>query len=233
MKKILLLISPLAILINVVIAQTTTIQQGILLKTGTGIRLANIKIQDKESGLTRLSNLYGVFRIPAKAGDTLEISADNYKTQLIKLTDLVDKVLYLDPITQLPEVLIKGSSLAEDLQAVQKGYRDKGVFYTGRPHYYYLFLKPMTFIYENFKSEVIQARKFNKYAKREIKNSFISNGFNDDIIKKYTPITDSELFDFEWRYAPTYEQAKNWSNYDFIEYIKKSYLKFKNLQQKK
>lgn len=213
--------------------QSIKTQQGILFEKGKNIRLANLKILNKSSGITRQSDTYGVFNISAAIGDTLEMSGSGYQTNQIMVTDFKDQAVYLDPIVELKEVVITGSSLAEDLQAVQKGYRDKGVFYTGRPHYYYLFLKPMTFIYENFKSEVINARKWKKYTKREMDNFEVSKGFNDEVIKKYTSLTDAQLFDFEWRYAPTYEQAKNWSEYDFIDYIKKSYLKFKNPETRK
>jgi len=208
-------------------------QQGIVFKKGTSIRLGNVKISNKKSGLAKFSNIYGVFNILATTGDTLEITSNGYQTNYTIVSDFKDQVLYLDPFVELSEVVIRENSLIEDLQEVQKGYRSKGVFYTGTPHYYYLILKPMTFIYENFKSEVINARKFKKYAKREINNYEVSKGFNDEIIKKYTTIKDDELLDFTLIYKPSIQQTKNWSDYDFIDYIKKSYLEFKKHDNKK
>lgn len=233
MKNCILLFLLQFYLVILTYGQSAQTQQGIIFKTGTSIRLGNLKILNKTNGLTHSSNLYGVFNMPAKTGDTLEISGDGYQTKSIAITDFKAQIIFLEAFVNLPEVVIKGHSHAEDLQAVQKGYRDKGVFYTGRPHYYYLFLKPMTFIYENFKSEVINARKWKKYEKRETDNLEISKGFNDEVIKQYTPIKDNELVDFEWRYKPSVEQVKYWSDYDLIDYIKNSYQKFKSLQVEK
>ena len=85
----------------------------------------------------------------------------------------------------------------------------------------------MTFIYENFKSEVINARKFNRFAKNEINYYEIAARFTDEVIKKNIPISQNELEDFKADYWPTVEQVHNWNDYDLANYIIKSYHDFR------
>ena len=174
-----------------------------------------------------------MFNIAAALGDSLEISSTRFETINSIVTDFSTKILYLIPVIELPEVVIKENSLITDLQEVKKGYRDKGVFYTGKPHYYYLFLKPMTFIYENFKSEVINARKFKKYAKREVDSYEVSTRFNDEIIKNNISIKEVDLFNFKLKYEPSLAQINTWSDYDLINYIKISFENFKKNNSRK
>lgn len=210
-------------LVQALQGQFVKMQQGILYKQGSGIRLGSVKVFNKQSSIIVKSNIYGVFNIKADVGDSLEITSVGFQTTNFIVTNFLIQVLYLVPIIELPEVVIKENSLITDLQEVKKGYRDKGVFYTGTPHYYYLFLKPMTFIYENFKSEVINARKFKKYTKREVDNYEVSTRFNDDVIKNYVPIKSQNLFSFKLKYWPSLKQVNTWSDYDLIKYIKTSY----------
>lgn len=208
-------------------AQSIKTQQGILLKSGTSIKLAGIQVLNKNSMLRTQSNSIGIFSIQASSGDTLTFSSDNFKIGEFIVTDFTDKLVYLQPIIHLAEVQVKESSLKADILETKKGYREKSVFYTGTPHYYYLVLKPMTFIYENFKSEVIDARKFNRYATRELASYKITLRFNDASIKKVVPITDAELENFEITYMPTEKQIDSWNDYQLINYIKYCYADFK------
>jgi hypothetical protein len=212
-------------------AQSKKAQQGILYKTGTDIRLGNVQIFNKRSLAIAKSNMYGMFSIPASVGDTLEISCAGYNNTELAVNDFADKAFFLKPATTLPGVVIKETSVQADLDEVKRGYRKKSVFYTGKPHYYYLFLKPMTFIYENFKSEVKDARRFNRYAKKESAYYEISARFNAQNIKSVIPIKDEELEDFESDYWPTLEQIRKWNDYDLVNYIITSYQDFKKKQR--
>ena len=203
------------------------IQKGILFKNGTSLRIGSVIVLNKRTLTQARSNIYGVFSMSSKAGDTLQFKSDNYQTTEFTVQDFTDKVVFMTPIIQLDEVVIKENSLKSDIKEVQRGYREKSVFYTGTPHYYYLFLKPMTFIYENFKSEVIDARRFNRYARKELAASKVSARFNDESIKRAIPIANSELESFELEYMPTLKQIDAMNDYDLVIYIKSSYENFK------
>jgi hypothetical protein len=210
-------------------AQANKSQQGLLLKNETNIRLGSIQVLNKRNQARTRTNTAGVFTITALPGDTLAFSGDGFENNIFLVTDLADKVIYLNPIRQLPEVQVKEYSIKYDLNEAKAGYRRKSVFYTGTPHYYYVLLKPMTFIYENFKSEVIEARRFNKYASRELASYKISERYNNALIKNTIPeIADDELDDFKWQYMPTLAQLNKMSDYDIIIYIRKNYAAFKS-----
>jgi hypothetical protein len=204
-----------------------TIQQGLLLKSGTDIRLGSVRVLNKRSGIRAMSNTAGVFNIAALAGDTLTFNADNFQLKTIVISDLSDRIIYLDPAIQLSEVTIKENELKSNIREAMRGYREKSVFYNGNPHYYYLVLKPMTFIYENFKSEKIFARRFAKYAKRELAANEVDSRFNDDMIKKSVPLREDELEDFRILYAPSLQQLRKMSDYDMLKYIRECYQKFR------
>jgi hypothetical protein len=212
--------------INTANAQAIKQQAGMLLKNGSNIRLGGVWVLNKRSLARATSNPAGVFNIAALTGDTLSFSSDNFQSKDIVVTDLADKIIYLEPAIQLDEVIVKENSLRSDIKEVMRGYREKSVFYNGTPHYYYLVLKPMTFIYENFKSEKIFARRFSKYATRELAANEVDARFNNEKIKKAVPIKDNELEDFELTYSPSVEQLRRMSDYDLINYIRNCYKDF-------
>lgn len=211
---------------NVASGQVKT-QQGIIFKQETSIRLGSVQIINKKTSLRTQSSIYGEFNIKAAAGDTLLLSCTGYEDKKIVISDFQDLIIYLKPFTELSEVVIRANSVQKDLAETQKVYRSKGVFYTGAPHYYYLFLKPMTFIYENFKSEVKNARKFRKYTKKELEYYEIAKRFNDSTIKQNVPITKDEMIAFKVNYTPSIHKYLSLNDYDLINYIKDSYVAFK------
>lgn len=211
---------------NVASGQVKT-QQGIIFKRETAIRLGSVQIINKKTSVRTQSSIYGEFNIKAATGDTLLFRNNGYEDKSIIVSNFQDQIIYLKPFTELSEVVITANSVQKDLAETQKVYRSKGVFYTGNPHYYYLFLKPMTFIYENFKSEVKNARKFKKYTKKELEYYEIAKRFNDSTIKQNVPITKDEIIVFKVNYMPSIEQYLSLNDYDLINYIKDSYVAFK------
>ena len=204
-------------------AQTQKTYSGVILQQGTKIRLDSVLIYNKLTRSKVMSNSWGVFSIGVNNGDTLEFVKKDYELKEITFADSLSNILFLKPFMGLKEVVIYGNSVKNDLLETQRIFRSKGVFYTGRPHYYYLFLKPMTFVYENFKSEVISARKFKKFARSESDNYDISVRFNEAIIKNSVPVKDDEITNFKSKYRPTIEQVRTFSDYEMIDYIKRSY----------
>ena len=230
--KTLLFVALLGCAVCTLYAQPNYTQHGLILKSGTSIRLANVWIINKHSMSKTRSNLVGVFSIQADKGDTLKFFNEKFQENNLVVSDLSDNVVYLSPVIQLSEVIIKENSLKTDIKETQQGYRRKSVYYTGTPHYYYLVLKPMTFIYENFKSEVKEARHFNRYAKAELNSISIAERFNDAFILKIIPLKNSELEDFKSAYTPSLQQLNSMNDYELIGYTRASYQTFKSLKLK-
>ncbi len=207
--------------------QNVNFQQGMVLKNGTTIRVGDVTLLNKRSHFIIKSALTGVFSIAASPGDTIEISSAGYESNTLIVSDFSDRIVYLQPAAQLQPVVIKAASIGGDLAETQQGYRRKSVFYTGTPHYYYLVLKPFTFVYENFKSEVKDARRFKKYAARELKSVEVAKRFTNSLIKQTVPVTNDEADEFKVAYEPTVEQIRKWNDYELITYIRKSYASFR------
>jgi len=54
----------------------------------------------------------------------------------------------------------------------------------------------------------------------------VSRKFTVAQVQQVTGLKDVKLKNFMDSYRPTYEECKNWNDYDAITYIKKSYDKF-------
>ena len=206
--------------------QSNSVYNGVIFEQGTRTRLDSVTITNRNLKASVLSDSWGVFSILAATGDTLDLLRKNYEIKTIIASDSMAKVVFLKPFMGLKEVIIVGNSVKRELLETQRIFKSKGVFYTGTPHYYYLFLKPMTFIYENFKSEVKSARKFRKFAKAELDYHDTSIRFSEAIIRKHTAIGDKDIADFKLKYWPEAEDIKSWSDYELISYIKKCYADF-------
>ncbi|RZK71970.1 MAG: hypothetical protein EOO85_19550 [Pedobacter sp.] len=51
--------------------------------------------------------------------------------------------------------------------------------------------------------------------------------FNNAMIKRVVPIKDEDLDEFKNKYKPKLEKLKLWSDFELMEYIKKSFVSFK------
>lgn len=209
-------------------AQTTTVQEGVIFKKGTNIRISNAEILNKNTRAQARSNDFGFFRIIASVNDTIQISGAGYLTQIYIVKDFKDAIINLQSSAELQEVQVKEKTIRQELEEARNSYRSKGVFYKGKPPLLALIFSPLTFINELVGKNGKQARRFNKFADREIDYYEVSSRFNDFTIKNTVPIQENELEDFKSKYWPTAEQIKRWNDYDVISYIKRSYTEFKS-----
>jgi len=205
-------------------AQSIRIQQGCILEKDKNVRLSNVLVSDKNNHHVAHSDIHGLFNIRAAVGDTIQFSGDDFATTNITVGDFTDVFVYLIPAVQLSEVTIKDHAEVQNLKETLAGYRALGVLYLRNPRYYYIFCKPMSFIYENFKTEMIQARRFKRYSARELNSFRVSERYNQSVIRSEVPsINDADLADFMVRYMPTVTQVYSWNDYELIRYIQDSY----------
>lgn len=208
--------------------QSIKTQQGAVLKAGGNVRISGALIQNKRSTFTVTTNPMGIFTILASPGDTLDISAAGYTPKSVVVSDFKDEIVYLIPVTELSEVIVKGKSLENELREVQDAYRSKGVYYNGKPPLLASVAHPLTAINELFGKNAKRARRFSEYAERELEYQEISRRFNDLVIKNAVPdIKNEELADFKDEYMPTTEQIRKWNEYDLVVYIKSSFKQFR------
>ena len=225
------LLSLITFIVHLSVAQETGIQQGVLFKKGTNTRISHAEILNKRTKAKVYSNDFGIFRIQASVADSLEISGPGYLTQKYVVTDFKDAIIFLQYSNLLDEVRIREKTVKQELEEARGEYRSKGVYYNGKPPIYLVIFKPLTFINELVGKGGKQARRFNKFADREIDYYTISARFNNYSIKNAVPIKDEEIEDFKTDYRPTAEQINRWNDYDLITYIRRSYKEFQAKKQ--
>ncbi len=224
----LLLLCPLAAK-----AQVNYTLKGITVKAGNADRIAQVKVLNLHTGQVKFSDSQGIFTIAASTGDSLEFSKLDYTVLIQAVASSNDIVIYLNPVVNLNTVVIKGYSTKREQQTTLDAYRSKGVYYNGKPSALSYIASPLNGLYELFGKEPKQARRFNNYIKQENEAIRIDRRFNKSIIKQVTGIPDEELPGFLETYRPQYEKVNKWSDYDLINYIKKSYTDYQALQRNK
>lgn len=215
-------------------AQLTKTVQGVVVEHGASTRIGNAVVFNKVTKATTFTDSLGQFTIPASAHDTILVSKVNYQEQMLIPNTSKNIQVSLSRINELSEVTIRGQSMKATMKDLEDSFRDKGIFFKGKPPIYLLSPfggSPVTFFYELFSKDSKRARRLQKYAKAEIEYSEVSMRFNDDVINSVLPgISDIELEKFKTDYMPKAEQITTWSDYDLLAYIKRSFEKFKQDQ---
>lgn len=206
---------------------------GVVMASGSSIRIALAEITNKRSGFTVGSNDLGLFQIKALVGDTLVIIKRDYTDKQVAVLSNRDMIVYLNLSgTMLNQVDIRGQSKKAELDGIKKDFRDKGVFYEGKPPLLSYIFTPLTALYELFGSTPKKARRFGKYYHTEMQQTEIDGFFNESLIKKNTELTGKELENFMLNYRPDYQKSKNWTEYDAVKYIRDSYKQYTDTLKK-
>lgn len=233
-SKILLIFPFFLVISTFVHAQGEFQLNGVVMESGSSIRIALAEITNKRSGFTVGSNDLGLFQIKAIVGDTLVIIKRNYADRQIIVLSNKDMIAYLNLSgTTLDQVDIRGQSKKAELNAIKKDFRDKGSFYAGKPPLLSYIFTPLTALYELFGSTPKKARRFGKYYNTEMQQTEIDGFFNESLIKKNTGMEGKELENFMLNYRPEYGKSKNWTEYDAVKYIRDSYKQYTDTLKKK
>jgi len=207
---------------------------GVIMESGSTIRVALAEITNKRTGFVVGSNDLGLFQIKASLGDTLVIVKRSFSDKQMVVLSNKAMIVYLNMGgTTLDQVNIKGQSKKMEMDAVKKDFRDQGVFYGGKPPVLSYIFTPLTALYELFGSAPKNARRFGKYYNTEMKQTQIDGFFNESLIQKNTELKGQELENFMLNYRPDYEQSKNWTEYDAVKYIRDTYKKYTDTAKKK
>lgn len=233
-SKSISLISASLLISSLAYAQGDFQLNGVVMESGSSIRIALAEISNKRSGFTVGSNDLGLFQIKAQVGDTLLIVKRNYADRQVVVQSARDMIAYLNLSgTNLNQVDIRGQSKKAELDAIRKDFRDKGSFYAGKPPLLSYIFTPLTALYELVGGTPKKARRFNKYYNTEMQQTEIDGFFNESLIKKHTELSGKELENFMLNYRPDYEKSKNWTEYDAVKYIRDTYKQYTDTLKKK
>jgi len=206
-------------------AQQALTIKGIIFKKSTPDRISQAVVTDLKTQTVMMSDELGGFGIKASIGDTLEITKTGYTSQKIAVLNNNDLIIYLQPVIQLNQVTIKSQSKQQELNEVMKEYRSQGIFNDGKSLPFWQFVNsPITAFYNLFGKTPAQARRFAEYAKNEQEASAVDKKYTKELVKSVTKMSsDDEVDKFMVAYRPSYENIKEWNDYQLIQYIKKNY----------
>ena len=206
-------------------AQQTLTIKGIIFKKSTPDRISQAVVTDLKTQALMMSDELGGFSIIASIGDTIAVTKTGYTPQKIIIVNNNDLVVYLQPVIELNQVTIKGQSKQQELNEVMKEYRSQGIYNDGKSLPFWQFVNsPITAFYNLFGKTPAQARRFAEYAKNEQEASAVDKKYTKELVKSVTKISsDDEVDKFMVAFRPSYENMKEWNDYQLIQYIKKSY----------
>jgi hypothetical protein len=205
--------------------------KGVVLENGSNNRIALAEISNKRNKFVVGSNDLGIFQIKAAIGDTLQVVKRDFGDKEIVVVSKDDVVFRMNRTT-LNTVNIYGQNRKAELNDMKQEYRNKGSYYAGKPPLLSYIFTPLTAIYELFGKTPKNAKRFNRYYNNEVQQTEIDAFFNEDLIKKNTPLTGKDLENFMLNYRPDYEKAKNWTSYDAIKHIRDSYAQYADTLKK-
>lgn len=199
---------------------------GVVFEKGSSTRISKAQISNPKYQLVSQSDGLGLFTIQSAIGDTLKISKAGFTDQILIVSSFQDLIIQLSKPIQLAEVNVTAQSKKQELDEIKKQYRGKGSFYGGKPPPLAYIFSPITALYELIGKTPGQARRFNNYYSRELQESEIDRRFNSYTVKPLTLYEGKDLQNFLLLYRPPFDQLQQWSDYDLVNYIKKSAIAF-------
>jgi hypothetical protein len=207
---------------NVPDGQVFTIK-GVIFRKNSSERISQALITDLKTQVVMMSDELGGFSIKAAVGDTLLISKNEYAAQKIVVFNAYELAINMQPVIQLNEVTIKGQTKKQELNEVMGQYRSQGTFYNGQSPPAWAFINaPLTGLYEIFGKTPGRARRFAAFSKRELETSEVNRRYTKALVKSATNLPDDEIEKFMNTFTPSFEDLKEWNDYQLITYIKKS-----------
>ncbi|MDB5025736.1 MAG: hypothetical protein JWP78_3491 [Mucilaginibacter sp.] len=196
--------------------------KGVVFKKSSLEKIPQAVITDMKSQVEMMSDELGGFAIKASVGDTLLITKIGYTPQKIVVTSSYELAINMQPVIQLNEVTIKEQTKKQELNEVMRQYRSQGTFYNGKPPVWSFLNSPLTGFYELFGKTPGNARRFAAYSKNELEYSEIHRRYTIELVKNITKLPDNEVQKFMETFTPSFEDLKEWNDYQLIMYIKKS-----------
>ncbi len=206
--------------------------KGVIMENSSSNRIALSEITNKRNRFVVGSNDLGIFQIKAVIGDTLLVVKRDFGDKEIVIVSQQDIVIRMNRTT-LNTVNIYGQTKKEEMNEIKQDFRNKGSYYAGKPPLLSYIFTPLTALYELVGKTPKNARRFNRYYNNEMQQTQIDAFFNEELIKKNTPLEGKDLENFMLNYRPEYEKAKNWTSYDAIKHIRDSYAKYSDTLNQK
>lgn len=208
-------------------AQQVFTINGVLYKAGTSDRIAQAVITDLKSNVVMMSDELGGFHIEVAKGDTLLVTKNGCMPQKRVITGAGDIIIYVSVAKELPLVTIKDKSEKQEMADVINTYRSKGLYFDGKPPIWAYIVSPITAVHELFGRDARNERHFIRYTKDESEAIEVDRRYTRKLVKQVTGLSDDDVTKFMQQYRPSYEDIRQWNDYDLISHIKKYLVYFK------
>jgi hypothetical protein len=221
-RNLILIVGCCCFALKVSAQQIFTIK-GVTSKKLSGERVSQVTVTNLKSKDVMLSDDVGWFSIKAAVGDTLLFTKTDYTEQKIAITNGSDLPVYLQPVIKLQTVTIQGETKKQEIQDVMKDYNRKGVFYNGNPPLASLILNPLNDLHLLFGKDAADLRRFKADSKEDLEYAEIKRRYNLALVMRVTNATDSIAKKFMQYYTPSYQDIKEWNDYELIKHVRASY----------
>lgn len=200
---------------------------GVVLESGTSIRLAQVNVRNLQRRITVTTDNLGIFRLQAQVGDSLVFSKLGYENYSTVLQTMSDILIDLKPSTiRIDAVTVEGRSREQELREGVESYQRHGVYSGGKPAPLAYIFSPLTSLYERFSRKGRQARRFRNYMENEMEAIQVDRIFSRYRIVELTGLSGEDLNNFAFLYRPTFQKAQYWNEYDVTNYILTSFKQF-------
>lgn len=204
------------------IGQAITLR-GVTYKKTSAERVAQALITDINTKVIMMSDELGMFSIKANVGDTLLFTKASYTPQKRVVVSADDMAVFLQPSITLNQVNISGQTKKQELSEVMNEYRNIGVLNNGKSLPAWEFINsPITGLYQLFARQPADARRFAAFSKNELEATEVNRRYTKDLVKRTTNLPDADVEKFMTLFTPSYEDLKEWNDYQLISYVKKS-----------
>ncbi len=204
-------------------AQQVFTIKGVISKNLSGERIASVVISNLRSRDAVESDPVGWFSIKASVGDTLLFSKKDFVPLKIAIINSGDIPVYMEQLINLNEVTITGQTKKQELNDIMGDYRKQGTFYNGKPPVLSFLTSPVTGLYELFGATPNRAKRFAAFSKGEEEATEVDRRYNVTFVKRVTNAPDSVVKKFMLYYKPSFEDLKQWNDYELIKHVRASY----------
>lgn len=186
--------------------------------------LPNVNIVNTFTELGMTTDSTGAFTIQVEPGHLVEFRRIGYKIVRIRIA--------ADQLPYYSIAMKEGAFDLEQVDIVSNNYRTDSIekretYKWAIDHYT---LDGMDVIQHPFDALSKRNRQIWAFQKRYDyfeKEKFVDYVFNARLIARIGTVDSADMEDYRRYYRPPYEQVKAWSEYDFLEYIKRSAADFK------
>jgi len=208
--------------------------EGIVFDKNTKTRLNRVNIYNPRLQQAVYNNTKAEFTINVKKGDIIISSLEGYKTDTFVVANQTSMVIFMQrlaiPLAQVTvtDKLQSAKAKYEDTKKqFNKMYRlgnNNDIFSVG-PNGAGLSIDA---IWSTFSREGRNARRLMEIMERDYQNQVIDQRFNTRIVERETGLTGEKLLRFLIIYRPSYNFATKANEYEWLNYIKVAYNRFKN-----